>query len=351
MKASIVRWFILLVALLCAVQAASAFNIKTETINPATGSLEPGQQVTARCVLTYDMATTDDLSDETFELSTGLQNPSWDITVYRDGIAVYTTKKTGYYPVLTEFEISYGEGDTELDLQLRGTIKIEHLRGSDVKDSHSVTRDVVSAADIEGALAAQQQRLKDLKADMDAKAAEGVDISAVQAKYNAASSALTSAASAGPAQAKSYIDTAKSNIDEAIKLLDKAWAEKAVADTGAAIESLDGMINYFVENRSMGSDPQVVAIMTKRESAVQFYTQAQDYLNAGNYAMARSKATDGLNKANEALADATALREKIGEGFSLSGNLLLYIGIGAVVVLIVVGVVLLRKRKRWDELG
>ena len=162
MKASIVRWFILLVALLCAVQAASAFNIKTETINPATGPLEPGQQVTARYVLTYDMATTDDLSDETFELSTGLQNPSWDITVYRDGIAVYTTKKTGYYPVLTEFEISYGEGDTELDLQLRGTvpssttgqvliIKIEHLRGSDVKDSHSVTRDVVSAADIEGA--------------------------------------------------------------------------------------------------------------------------------------------------------------------------------------------------------
>jgi len=361
-KASIVRWFILLLALLCAVQGASAFNIKTETINPATGPLESGQQVTARYVLTYDMVTTGDLSDETFELSTGLQNPVWDIIVYRDGIAVYTTKKTGYYPVLTEFEISYGEGDTELDIQLRGTvpssttgqvliIKIEHLRGNDVKDSHSVSRDVVSAADIKGALDAQQQRLKDLKADMDAKAAEGVDISEVQAKYNAASSALTSAASAGPAQAKSYIDTAKSNIDEAIKLLDKAWAEKAVADTGAAIESLDGMINYFVENRSMGSDPQVVAIMTKRESAVQFYTQAQDYLNAGNYAMARSKATDGLNKANEALADATALREKIGEGFSLSGNLLLYIGIGVAVVLIIVGVVLLRKRKRWDELG
>jgi opacity protein-like surface antigen len=58
-----------------------------------------------------------------------------------------------------------------------------------------------------------------------------------------------------------------------------------------------------------------------------------------------------MNRANEALADATALREKIGEGFSLSGNLLLYIGIGVAVVLVVVGVVLLRKRKRWDELG
>ncbi|MDI6866116.1 hypothetical protein [Methanoculleus sp.] len=360
--AKIVRWFILLLALLFVVQAASAFTIKTETINPATGPLEPGQQVTARYVLTYDMVTTD-LSDETFELSTGLQNPSWDIAVYRDGIAVYTTKKTGYYPVLTEFEISYGEGNTELDIQLRGTvpssttgqvlvIKIEHLRGTEVRDTHTVTREVVSAADIEGALALQQQRLKDLKADMDAKAAEGVDISAVQAKYSAASSALTSAASAGPAQAMNYINTAKSNIDEASELLDKAWAEKSVADTGAAIESLDGMINYFVENRSMGSDPQVVAIITKRESAVQFYTQAQDYLNAGNYQMARSKATDGLKKANEALADATALRQKIGEGFSLSGDFLLYIGIGVVVVvLVVVGVVLLRKRRRWDELG
>ncbi|MDK2891220.1 MAG: hypothetical protein PWR21_1852 [Methanoculleus sp.] len=361
MKANISRWIVLLLALVCVVQVASAFDIKTETVNPASGALEPGQQVNARYVLTYDMITSTG-NDESFEFSTGLQNAVWDFKIYRDGVAIYTTKKTGYYPVLTEFEIAYGDGDIELDAQVRGIVpssasstvlvtKIDHLRDEDVKDTYSVTRDVVNAAQVEGSLSAQQQRLKDLKADMDEKAAEGVDIAAVQAEYNAASQALTSAASAGPAQAASYIASAKTDIDEATALLEKAWTQKAVADTGAAIESLDGMITYFVENRSMSSDPQVVAIMTKRESAVQFYSQAQDNLNAENYPLARSKAADGLSKANEALADANALRERIGEGFGLGGDLLLYIGIGIVIVLVVAGVVIYRKRTGWDELG
>ncbi|MCM2467047.1 hypothetical protein [Methanoculleus oceani] len=361
MKANISRWIILLLALVCVVQVASAFDIKTETVNPASGALEPGQQVNARYVLTYDMIT-DTGNDESFEFSTGLQNPVWDFIIFRDGVAIYTTKKTGYYPILTEFEIAYGDGDIQLDAQVRGIVpssatgkvlvtKIDHLRDEDVKDTHSVSRDVVNAAQVEGSLSAQQQRLKDLKADVDEKAAEGVDVTAVQAKYNAASQALTSAASAGPSQAASYIATAKTNMDEADSLLDKSWAEKEVANTGTTIETLDGMITYFVENRSMASDPQVVAIMTKRESAVQFYSQAQDNLNAKNYPLARSKAADGLNKANEALTDANTLKEKIGEGFNFGGNLLLYIGIGVVLILVVVGVVFYRKKTGWDELG
>jgi hypothetical protein len=140
-------------------------------------------------------------------------------------------------------------------------------------------------------------------------------------------------------------------MDEAKSLLDEAWARKEVSDAGAAIESLDGRINYFVENRSMGGDPRVVSIVTKRESAVQFYSQAKDNLNANNYPLARSKATEGLKKANEALGDADALREKIGEGFNLGGNPLLYVGIGVIVVLAIVGAVIYRKKTRWDELG
>ncbi|MGB4252069.1 MAG: hypothetical protein WBJ20_03790, partial [Candidatus Methanoculleus thermohydrogenotrophicum] len=104
------------------------------------------------------------------------------------------------------------------------------------------------------------------------------------------------------------------------------------------------------EDRSMRSDPRVVSIVTKRESAVQFYSQAKDALNAKNYPLARSKATEGLNKANEALADAEALRNEIGEGFSLGS--LLYVGIGIVVILVaIVGIMVYRKKTRWDELG
>ncbi|WP_054848177.1 hypothetical protein [Methanoculleus chikugoensis] len=136
MKANISRWFILLLALVCVAQAASAFDVKTETVNPASGALEPGQQVTARYVLTYDMLT-DGGNDESFEFSTGLQNPVWDFIVYRDGgVAIYTTKKTGYYPVLTEFEISYGKGDIELDARCGGALSLRPggLKGSGDQD-------------------------------------------------------------------------------------------------------------------------------------------------------------------------------------------------------------------------
>jgi len=364
MKTNISRWLVLLLALICVAQAASAFEVTNEGIQPDSEILEPGQSVNAHYVFSYKMLTTGSgyMDDEKFEFSTGLERPAWDFKIRRENYPdIEIPTRGGPYQTLLEFDVGYS-GEVQLEVQLRGTVpttstgklevvKIEHFRDKTVEDEYLMTRDVVSAAQAAGSLAAQQQRLKDLKADIDEKAAEGVDVAAVQTEYNAASQALTSAASAGPSQAASYIATAKKDIDEGIALLDKAWAEKAVADTGAAIESLDGMINYFIEDRSMSSDPQVVAIMTKRESAVQFYSQAQDNLNGENYPLARSKASDGLSKANEALGDANALKEKIGEGFNLGGDLLLYIGVGVVIVLIVAGVVIYRKKTGWDELG
>jgi hypothetical protein len=357
-KGKIGRWIILLLALVCVVQAAAAFDVTKTEINPASGDLEPGQQVTAHYVISYSMDTSSD--DEAFEFSTGLRNPAWTFIVYRDEIPIYTTEKTGYYPKLGAFELAYKD-KVELDVQLRGTVpptangeleifKLEHTRNKNVVDNYRTTRNVVSAGQVESSLSVQQQHLKELKADIDKMAADGVDVSAVQEKYSAASKALTSAASAGPSKAAEYIATATKNMDEARALLDRAWAEKEVGDTATALETLDDMITYFVEDRSMSSDPRVVTLVTKRESAVQFYSQAKDALNAQNYPLARSKATDGLNKANEALAEANALREEIGEGLDL-GDILLYAGIGVVVLLIIAGVVIYRKKTRWDELG
>ncbi|HOI57985.1 MAG TPA: hypothetical protein PLN84_04745 [Methanoculleus sp.] len=363
MKANI-RWIMFLLALVCVVQVASAFDVIKEEIKPESDVLEPGQSVNTHYVFSYRMLSTGStyMDDEKFEFSTGLQKPAWDFKIRREGYPdIVIPTRGGPYQTLLEFDVGYS-GEVQLDVQLRGTVpttstgklevvKLEHFRDKTVEDEYLMTRDVVGSAQVAGSLSAQQQRLKDLKADIDEKSAQGVDVTAVQAEYNAASQALTSAASASPSQAASYIATAKTDIDEGIALLDKVWAEKAVADTGATIESLDGMITYFVENRSMASDPQVVAIMTKRESAVQFYSQAQDNLNAKNYPLARSKAADGLSKANEALTDANNLKEKIGEGFNFGGNLLLYIGVGVILVLVVVGVVFYRKKSGWDELG
>jgi len=364
MKANISRWIILLLALVCVVQAVSAFEVIKTEVKPDSDILEPGQEVNAHYVIAYKMASTraDERDDETFEFSTGLQNPSWDFKIRREGTPdIPFATKYGTYQTLLEFDLDYG-GDVKLDVQVRGTVpttssseveivKVEHLRNKYVEGEYHMNRKVVSTQQIIGSLSAQQQRLKDLKADIDDKAGKGVDVASAQAKYDAANQDLTHAASAGPSQAAGYIATATKTIDEAKALLDKAWAEKEVSNAAATLETLDGMITYFVENRSMGSDPQVVAIMTKRESAVQFYSQAKDNLNANNYPLARSKATEGQNKANEALSDANTLREKIGDGFNLDSNLLLYIGAGVIIVLVIVGIVIYRKKTGWDELG
>jgi hypothetical protein len=356
------RAIILLLALLCVTQVASAFTIRTETINPASGALEPGQQVTAHYKIAYSMTTADG-TDESFDFSTGLHDPVWTFTIYRDGVAINTVTKGGYYPSLTEFELSYGSGDIELDVQLRGSapssttgsveiIKIEHMKNGLVVDDHVVTREVLNPAEVANQLAAREKQLSDLKADIDQKAANGIDVTAATAKYNEAVDALESAETASATQAATLLATAKTKMDEASTLLDKAWAEKDVADAATVIGQVDELITYFRDNRSMSNDARVLAIITKRESAVQYYTTASDELGKGNYAAARTKAADAENKATEAYNDATALQTEIGEGFSLNfGNSLLYIGAGIILVLVVAGIFVYRKRGKWDELG
>ncbi len=222
-----------------------------------------------------------------------------------------------------------------------------------VVDDHVVTRDVLNPAEVASQLTAREKQLSDLKASIDQRAAEGVDVTAATAKYNTASTAIDSAEAASATQAATLLATAKTNMDDAATLLEKAWAEKDVGDAAATIQQVDDLITYFKDNRSMGSDARVVAVITTRESAVQYDTTASDELTKGNYAAARTKAGDAETKATEALNDATALRTEIGDGLSFNfGSILLYIGVGVVLILLVVGaVVVYRRRGKWDELG
>ena len=73
------------------------------------------------------------------------------------------------------------------------------------------------------------------------------------------------------------------------------------------------------------------------------------------------KASEALNKGQDALNDANALKKEVGENpftsivSTVSGGVsgaLMYIAIIVVIAVIaVVGIVLYRRRNRWDELG
>jgi hypothetical protein len=88
-------------------------------------------------------------------------------------------------------------------------------------------------------------------------------------------------------------------------------------------------------------------------------------VTSGNYASARSKAEQAYTEGNQSYNDALTFQASIqanpfanllggvGSGVgSVFSSGILFIGIGAVaVVLIVVGLIIYRKRSRWDELG
>ncbi len=354
--------------LLCAVQGASAFNVSSITIDPP-GDLSPGETVTVHFTIEFSP-----MGGETFESSDRLQfyselkNPRFEAAIVLNGIA-NPPKTGGTYFYLSGFELSYPDtNELIVEGTLQGTApevsatsekKVLEIKQQDSTGktrpgseySYALERTVINPADVTATIQVREEKLDALRSSLDQKVEMGVNVTAAEQKYDAAVRAVDSAKTATYAAAMAYLSSAQTYIDEAENLLDKAWAEKEIGDAGAVLESLDGMINYFTVNRSMGKDARVLAIVAKFESATQYYTAAKDYLNAGNYPMARSKASEAETKATEAYNDAVELKAEIGEGFDLGGNMLLYIGIGIVIVLVVVGVVVYRRKTRWDELG
>jgi hypothetical protein len=89
-----------------------------------------------------------------------------------------------------------------------------------------------------------------------------------------------------------------------IPLTDKELAEKTIADARAQVEKTDAVIGWFRSNASTRDDPQLAAIITKREVALSYIVTAEDEITKGNYERARDKAQDGYAKANESYTDA-----------------------------------------------
>ena len=141
------------------------------------------------------------------------------------------------------------------------------------------------------------------------------------------------------------------------KTLDKAWAEKEVAAAQLPINNVDAVIAWFKGNKTTAEDSQLSAIVSKREVAVGYISTANDQIASGEYSQARSKAQEAFTKGNESYTDALARQKQLMSGWSFSlpqipipGGIFIVIGV-IVVILVAVGIVIYRKRSRWDELG
>jgi hypothetical protein len=367
---SAINLLICLFLALCLVQVVSAadYDVKNIEVTPSTGDIVAGDTVTVIAVI--QVSEDDDpfpISDS-LELSTELSEPSWEyFYTIGDVDQGPQPKKGSTRVILSGWDLSY-PNDVMVNVELTGKapqrssteetdiFKIQQLDddGDTIKNSEYVkTVTIVNTEDKAAAIQVRENELEALRTAIDEKAAEGVDTSAAEAKYDEAEAAINSARTAPYATAQTQLETAGTLIEESETLLNESEASMAIADAQARIDEVESMITYFKDNRSMGSDARVVAIETQLDNAQTLLTLAKDKQTSQDYIQARIQAVNAEEKAALALDDANALKAEIGEGLSFdTSGFSTYLIIGAVLLVLVVGgIVLYRRRTKWDELG
>ena len=368
---------VVVIALFLCIPAVSAYTVEGMTIEPS-GALTPGSAVTASFKVQFGAS-----SDLTFPagsdlvMTTDLTSPTWSYTVILDDVENPRNPVGGKTLDLSGFELSYPSSvDEAIRVTLQGTapsvdtttekiivnIKEVDTNGNVVASSMiNKTALVINTGDVSKVVSEKNTNLQTLQSHIDEKSAMGVDTSSAETYYNDAKGKISTASSRPATQytdALNDLTAAQTAIDSGEKAVEQAWAEMEVANAQGPIDKTDAIIAWFKGNQSTSSDAQLPAIVAKRESAVSYISNANDAITSGNYEQARTKAAEAFSKGNESYTDALARQKTLMSGFQLPslpnikvpGGIFLIIGV-IVVVLVVVGVIIYRKRSRWDELG
>jgi uncharacterized membrane protein len=368
-------WIIALFLIIVPAVSMASYSVNSMSISPS-GTLTPGTTVD----LSFKIQLASGSTQNSLQMYTQLENPKWSYVINVNDIPNGLTEAGSKTVTINSFLLTYKSGDdVSVAVTLEGTapavtqtsnqtlIQISDVdsngHASDTK--YTQTAMVVNTNDVTTAIANANSQLSQFRTEIDEKAAMDIDTSAAEAKYNDAQSKISAAQSLPSTQygeALNDINTAISTISDGETLLDKAWAESEIATAQGPVNNVDALIAYFQGNSSTSSDARLSEIITKREVAVSYISAANDALTNGNFAQARTKAEDAFSKGNESYNDALTFKAaveatwnpfaglgSIGSVFS-SSVLLIVVGVIAV-VLIIVGIIIYRKRSRWDELG
>ncbi len=362
-------WIIVTTIILFCISAASAFSVSSVSIDPQ-GSLIPGTPVT----VSYKVETSGFPSADDLQFFTDLESPKWTYTIIKNGVDNPRPVAGGKTLTVIGFELSYKPTD---EVAVRATLEgkvpavtatsdktIIRIQEMDAQGrpitSTKVERiaSIININEVPKAIAERKTELQTYKTHIDEKAVLGIDTSAADAKYNEAKQKIDAAA-ARPAnqnkEALADLTAAQTSMSDGEKALEKAWAENEVAAAQIPINNVDTIIAWFKGNQSTVNDPQLPAIVAKREVAVSYISTANDQIASGEYSQARSKAQEAFTKGNESYNDALARQKVLMTTWfptlpTIPGGIFIVLGVVAV-ILVAVGIVIYRKRSRWDELG
>ncbi len=357
---------------LCLVQGAAAadFVQSVADVEPASGDLAPGEQVIVHVIvkLTGSGENTFDTNDE-LEAYTELEDPEWDYSIIlnKQGIPKQMSSR---YVRLLGWDLAYPDtNEVTIDYALSGKVPavtqttdmaVFRLRQLDVNGNVPsggellIERKVINPGDVDKTRDLRKEQIGELRTSIDEYTALSVNVAQAEQLYNQADDKIDQSKTSGYSQANVLLTDAGSLIDQAEASLEDAYSSQLINNAQITIDTVNGDINYFINNRSMSGDTRVTAIQNKVSLSETQMSQAKDFRDNKDYYQSRLNANEAQLTANEALAMSTELRTDIGEGGLLpdfSGLGIYVIIIVAVVIIAGIGFVIYRRFNKWDELG
>jgi len=364
-----------IIGLVC---VTSAFSVGNITISPSGDLVSGVTRASASYIVKYQSSGGYTFeSGNTLQMDTEMDGATWTYSVVLDGIENPSKTENGPNIRLSGWELSYPSKRTvSLKVKMEGVapavdkseekilVRVRELTGGNAPITGSQvvkTKMVLNPSSIGQTISAESVNLTALRTKIDTLAGRGVDVSSVEGKYGQASTLLQNAQQTTDlARASTALSQATKIIDEIESAVVVMEADNSISRAESSIGQTDEIINYLNVNKSMSSDARVMPIIARWEIAAEKLTTAKDLRSQGKYTEAAKKADEAVEKGDEVLAEAQALKEKVDAGLlsglgnhgsALGGSILTIVIVLGVAVLLVVGIILFRRRRRWDELG
>jgi hypothetical protein len=342
---------------------AGAFEVSSFSIEPNGSTLDICERVTGSFAITSSPAEPGD-SLSGGEIFTMLDRPNWSLVLYTDGAEVSRVAVKNQTVFLSSLDIP-GSGRTGSprkilvsfsawvpDVEDTKNMTIVRVRQTDTSQNGTTSADkflyapvVVTCACTRKICYEPEYLLEPLRDDIWEKSRQGIDTSAAERKYSEARDLLYANDELAPvyySEKLQNVSRAKGMIADGERLLDKAWAEKEVAEAQVPINNVDMVIEWFRASDTR-NDAQLPEIIAKRDVAMSYIVSANDEIRNGNYEQARVKAQVAFRWGNESYTDALSLTPRDSCcGFDPILHPLFRAGI-AVIILILIGLIWWKK--------
>jgi hypothetical protein len=311
------------------------------------------------------------------QMETDLADAIWTYNSVLDGIETPSKTEAGTNIRLSGWELSYPSNhEISLNVKVAGKapvvtnstekiiVKVREVGRSNTLVGTEVVKKkmVLNPATLGDSIQSESARLSGLRQELDQLAGSGIDLTTAEAKYGQAAAYIQSAQKTTEITRKSSdLSSAKKLLDEVDGMVLVMGAQHAISAAEGSIGQTEQIITYFRENKSMGSDARIMPIVAQWEIAADKLSDAKDLFQEGDYEAAAAKATEAATKGDEVLNNAQVLKEKVDSNFlsgifggvsgAFSGSLLTIVIIIVIAIIAIVGIVLFRKRRKWDELG